>query len=136
MTKVNQLLEKALSTSSEDEAISCLRLARKRHTGETVSVSPDSSTNTTKVSDGINWKIEAHKYYDIAIERDRLLSESRKRADYFMKEMTQAQIDRNMYHTLYLDAHSTKNLWRNAFIGSLVLSGILATVAYIFMVSQ
>lgn len=131
MTKVNQLLEKALSTSSEDEAISCLRLARKRHTGETVSVSP--STASSKFNDGVDWKKETYKYYNIAVERDNLLTESRKRAEYFMKEMTKAQIERNKYDFLYQETNNSKKLWKSAFFGSLVLSGFFAAMAFVAM---
>ncbi len=40
MSKVNQLLAKAMSTSSEDEAIACLRMARKQGSG-TFKAEPD-----------------------------------------------------------------------------------------------
>lgn len=56
MSKVNQLLEKAISTSSEEEAVSCLRMARKHHKGGSVSVS------TSSTSDGKSaqyWKEQA-----------------------------------------------------------------------------
>ena len=42
MSKVNKLLAKALSTSSEEEALSALRLARKNYTGGEVDADSDS----------------------------------------------------------------------------------------------
>ena len=62
MTKVNQLLEKALSTQSEEEAISCLRLARKRHTGEAVSA----GTSAAVRSQELYWREQAEKYFRIS----------------------------------------------------------------------
>ncbi len=62
MTKVNQLLEKALSTQSEEEAISCLRLARKRHTGETVTAAPTAASQSQE----LYWREQAQKYFRIS----------------------------------------------------------------------
>ncbi len=76
MTKVNQLLEKALSTQSEEEAISCLRLARKRHTGEAVSIK-DTESPAVQRSKEEYWRDQANKYFRIASERDQECSSYR-----------------------------------------------------------
>lgn len=46
MNKVQQLINKALSTSSEQEAISCLTLARKQYSKEYVEVKQSNTINT------------------------------------------------------------------------------------------
>lgn len=80
MSKVNQLLEKAISTSSEEEAVSCLRMARKHHKGETVSVSYN---NPSEPNHTQYWKMQAHKYFNLAQERDALaLRLAREHSDY------------------------------------------------------
>jgi len=79
MTKVNQLLEKALSTQSEEEAISCLRLARKRHTGEAVDV----RSSAVEQSKELYWREQARRYFNLAQERDALaIRLARQQADY------------------------------------------------------
>jgi len=45
MSKINTLLAKAMSTSSEDEAISCLRMARKH--GSAIEVATDDSNKSS-----------------------------------------------------------------------------------------
>ena len=80
MTKVNQLLEKALSTQSEEEALSCLRLARKRHTGEAVSVKETESPVVQRSKEEY-WRDQANKYFRIASERDLECSSYRERAN-------------------------------------------------------
>lgn len=86
MSKVNQLLEKAISTSSEEEAVSCLRMARKHHKGEDVSVS---SNNTSDGKSAQYWKEQAHRYFNLAQERDALaLRLSRQQADYLKRYNT------------------------------------------------
>jgi hypothetical protein len=46
MSSVDNLIKKALSTSSEEEAISALRLARKRHEGKGTFVKEDSNNSS------------------------------------------------------------------------------------------
>lgn len=80
MTKVNQLLEKALSTQSEEEAISCLRLARKRHTGEAVSA----GTSAVSQSKELYWREQAEKYFRVSQGYDKQATMSRKLAAEYM----------------------------------------------------
>lgn len=57
MSQVEQLIKKALSTTSDDEAIACLKQARKRYNGQTVDVDPQQE---------FNYKQLAQKYHGIA----------------------------------------------------------------------
>lgn len=63
MSNVNQLLAKALSTPSEQEAISCLRMARKKNNGADVE---------TDNRDDAYWKNKAEYYYKLAVDWQRL----------------------------------------------------------------
>lgn len=63
MSNVNQLLAKALSTTSEEEAIACLRMARKKNGGATVQADN---------RDDAYWKNKAEYYYNLAIDWQRL----------------------------------------------------------------
>lgn len=58
MSSTNQLLLKALSTDSEDEAISCLRMARKR--GKTAELNSTSEYNGKSAE---YWYNKAQHYY-------------------------------------------------------------------------
>ncbi len=59
MSQVEQLIKKALSTTSDDEAIACLKQARKRYKGETVDVEVDPQRES-------NYEQLARKYHGIA----------------------------------------------------------------------
>lgn len=88
MSKVNQLLEKAISTPSEEEAISCLRMARKHGRSEAVSVS-----NTPNREE--YWKVQANKYFELAQRASANATKSSNSAMHFMVEMQKAQLERN-----------------------------------------
>ena len=60
MSNVDQLLSKAMSTSSEEEAMSCLRMARKKGTSYEGST-PASSTYNGHTAE--HWYDKAAKYY-------------------------------------------------------------------------
>lgn len=60
---VNQILAKALSTSSEEEAIACLRMARKK--GGMVEGQEDTYNHHTAK----HWYQKAYDYHKIAKER-------------------------------------------------------------------
>jgi hypothetical protein len=72
--QVNHLLTKALSTESMDEAISCLRMARKKN--------KDKGTVKTNAG-GKDWKSLAEKYYRIAKDRDTGMNEYYSAAVYY-----------------------------------------------------
>ena len=59
-SKTDQLIAKALSTDSEDEAIACLRMARKHNTGGTYTQSTNSNST--------DWETAARKYHKIAYD--------------------------------------------------------------------
>ncbi len=84
MSKINQLLEKAISTPSEEEAISCLRMARKHGRSESVSVGASSAEEY--------WKVQANKYYQLAQRASANADKSSASATHFMAEMQKAQL--------------------------------------------
>lgn len=74
MSNINQLLAKALSTTSEEEAMSCLRMARKK--GVRLEDSPNSVYNG---HDARYWYDKAALYYTKAKEKsDGLTHEQQK----------------------------------------------------------
>jgi hypothetical protein len=62
MSAVNQLLAKAMSTSSEDEAIACLRMARKK--GNTLDLSVKAAEYNGHTAE--YWYEKARTYYNVA----------------------------------------------------------------------
>jgi uncharacterized coiled-coil DUF342 family protein len=96
MSNVNQLLDKALSTSSEEEAFTCLRRARKRNAGETVAIYGE-----------VNWKQEA--------------DEANKRARLFMDEMNMVKINRNEITAECNNLKSEKAVWKILFYTSVAI---------------
>jgi nitrogen fixation/metabolism regulation signal transduction histidine kinase len=124
MTKVNQLLEKALSTQSEEEAISCLRLARKRHTGEAVDV----RSSAAEQSKELYWREQAEKYFRIAQGYDKQAAVGRRLAaeylDKYMEESKRSQKLHSENSVLRLNV----NLWRGL---SAVLFGLMIVAALI-----
>ena len=68
MTAVNQLLAKARSTSSEEEAISCLRMARKK--GNSFSSEKESQSQDFKGQNAKYWYDKANFYYQEAKKRE------------------------------------------------------------------
>lgn len=112
MSQVEKLVAKALSTSSEEEALAALRIARKKYTGGSVPVSSPH-----------NWEALARQYHGIAVDRDGRLKSSNDRAQYFMDEMTKAQLERAKYRTMYHDAELKRKLWKQAFFGTILLIG-------------
>lgn len=63
MSKVNQLLAKAMSTTSEDEAVACLRMPRK--IGGEVSHKPEETGY--KGHNAEYWHKKADEYYNFAM---------------------------------------------------------------------
>ena len=78
MSQVNQLLAKAMSTASEDEAIACLRMARKK--GKTA--------DPVDTKDAEYWKNKAKEYYDHAIGYQRLYRSSSQSVSYWQNRVT------------------------------------------------
>lgn len=77
MTQIDQLLAKALSTSSEEEAIACLRMARKKGSTHTATSKPKTAHDSSTYSGHT-----AKEWCDISI---RLKQESNKLLTYYVK---------------------------------------------------
>jgi len=124
MTKVNQLLEKALSTQSEEEAISCLRLARKRHTGEAVDVKPTAAQQSKE----LYWREVAEKYLRMAQGYDNQAAIHRRlAAEYLDKYMDESKRSQKL-HSENSGLRLNVNLWRGL---SAVLFGLMIVAALI-----
>lgn len=78
MSKVDQLLAKALSTTSEDEAIACLRMARKQPGVEKIS---------TKNDTNIDWYSKAEQYYKLSKELQNRLNMTKASYDFMYKQL-------------------------------------------------
>jgi hypothetical protein len=59
MSQVEQLIRKALSTTSDDEAVACLKQARKRYSGQTMDIDVGAEKST-------DYEELARKYHSIA----------------------------------------------------------------------
>jgi hypothetical protein len=69
MSNINQLLAKAMSTTSEEEAMSCLRMARKK--GKTFDAETTSTSTSTYNGQGPKyWYDKAAYYYNEAKKRE------------------------------------------------------------------
>lgn len=75
MTVVNQLLAKAMSAASEEEAISCLRMARKK--GNSFSI--ETQSQDFKGQNAKYWYNQANLYYQVSLklEADRILQKKK-----------------------------------------------------------
>lgn len=74
---VDQLIAKALSTSSEDEAIACLRMARKKG-GKIITTS---SVQTLNGQDINTWARTAKYYHNLAVQHERKARELKVKLD-------------------------------------------------------
>lgn len=75
MSQVEQLIRKALSTTSDDEAVACLKQARKRFKGETVDVDAGAEKRT-------DYEEQARKYHGIAYRNQQAVQMLRRELDY------------------------------------------------------
>lgn len=126
MSQVEKLVAKALSTSSEEEAFTALRIARKKYAGDSVAV---------KNSGGHDWEGLARQYYGLAIDRDKRMKSAIDRADYFMKEMTQAQVERSKYSSMYYDAENRRKFWMYSFFVATLLAVSVGGLFLAYMMS-
>lgn len=81
MTHIDQLLAKALSTTSEEEAIACLRMARKKGTTTTSTAKPAASTSSTSTYGGYTAKEWRDATVRVRAEYDKLAKSYKKLAD-------------------------------------------------------
>ncbi len=117
MTKVNQLLEKALSTQSEEEAISCLRLARKRHDGGAVDV----KSSVAEQSKELYWREQAEKYFRVSQGYDKEANMSRKlAAEYMDKYLESMKISQRISSENKVLTFNV-NMWRGLFAIQFIL---------------
>lgn len=80
----NQLIAKALSTASEDEAIACLRMARKR--GVKMSGDIPEKKPVENASDLAQWKKIAQDWKNLYFSSTQSIEYNRQRADKYFKE--------------------------------------------------
>lgn len=88
MSNVDQLLAKAMSTASEEEAIACLRMARKR--GSTVSVQPNSTEDVSY------WKNKAEYYYNTAVKLQQVARDSQKNTETWHNNYRKSEVLRRI----------------------------------------
>ena len=74
MSNINQLLAKAMSTTSEEEAMTCLRMARKK--GKTFE---SNTADTYKDQNAKYWYDKAHHYYNEVKRREGGLTQEQQR---------------------------------------------------------
>ena len=68
--------------------MACLRMARKKASGQTVNLGGSDKTESNK-----DWKELAHKYYRIAKDRDAKMNEYYASALYYRSEMREARAE-------------------------------------------
>lgn len=129
MSKVDQLLAKALSTTSEDEAIACLRMARKQPSAEKSSANPDTN---------VDWYAKAVHYYKLSKDLQYNLNKARSSHEFTYKQMTEFN---SMYYSAYndcvklrIDMRNLKSWYRtrDSIIGTaLVISVMVALVVFL-----
>lgn len=79
MSQVEQLIKKALSTTSDDEAVACLKQARKRFKGETVDVDADNEASYEQL---------ARKYHRAAYQHQQTAQMLRRELTYMHDTVT------------------------------------------------
>ena len=115
---VNQLLEKALSTSSEEEAIACLRMARKRKVGST-----DVKVESTKSDDF--WKKSAVEWNKAALGWKGLYDTSNE-----MYKMAEREAHQLKIKCAKLESKASHWFWIavGSFVGSFITIPILKAI--------
>jgi hypothetical protein len=108
MSNINQLLAKALSTTSEDEAMSCLRMARKKG-GRLEESSAPAEYNG---HDAKYWYDKAYKWYHEAKKHSDGLSPEQQKHLYrmYQNECESVQRLRQEKHTLEREISKLKDL--------------------------
>lgn len=95
MSNINQLLAKAMSTTSEEEAMSCLRMARKK--GKTFDIGGSTSDAKYKDQTAKYWYEKAAHYYNEAKKRDGDLTREQQTQLYRMyKNAEDARVELNL----------------------------------------
>ncbi len=122
-SKTDLLIAKALSTDSEDEAIACLKMARKQGTG---------LTTTAPSKSAEEWEALARKYHKIAYDNQ----EDLKRVKAALKVAMLSQTMHSAYNTVQnndvaklqrqlADAKNRLSNWKKSCVGLLFFCMIL-----------
>ena len=128
MSNINQLLAKAMSTTSEEEAMSCLRMARKK--GK--SFEAGGVSNDYNGHDARYWYEKAALYYAKTKEKSDLLTQSQQQQllrMYKNAEESCAELRKNKYKLekeIFELKNSSKGWWH---IPIIVLQAIIIVVA-------
>lgn len=122
MSKVQQLIAKALSTNSEEEAFTCLRMARKQSDKTFTVAEPKQPTpqNTFR---------EIHLEQQLTV-LNRMYKDAHTRAGYFMDEMTKAKIEKNKLASQVRSLNETVSLYKFA----LAIAAIAAIAAVVLAI--
>ena len=115
---VNALLAKAMSTDSDEEAMSAFRMARKKNKGATIEVNLGSDTQ---------WKAKAREFHDAAVTyRDRYNATHKEAmhfhkmaSDYFLKNteyrLEIVELKRTIRKLEAQNGKISPHLWKYAF---------------------
>lgn len=129
MSKVDQLLAKALSTTSEDEAIACLRMARRQPGVE--------KTDAKRIDTNIDWYAKAEQYYKLSKELQHKLNTARSSHEFTYKQMTEFNLmysrAYNDYTRLRIEIRDLKSWYRtrDSVVGSLLAVAIMVALIVI-----
>lgn len=115
---VNQILAKAMSTSSEEEAIACLRMARKR--GGQI----EGQVDTYNQHGAKHWYQKAHEYHKIAKERT---EEIKQYYAMYARERDKARELENEVRLLKAKLGKLNDKWDYVIpiIGALTMAGVI-----------
>lgn len=127
-SKTDMLIAKALSTDSEDEAIACLKMARKQGSSLT-------TTATASSKNAEEWEALARKYHKIAYDNQ----ENLKRVKTALKNALLYQTVHSAYNTVHANdmsklkqqlaaSKSKVNKWKMFCVVLLIFSVFLISV--------
>lgn len=105
MSKLDQLIAKALSTDSEEEAITCLKFARKH-------ASSDNTVKSFSKQEKTAQSIESQQLREQLRILNHMYTDAATRAQYFMNELTKTQIERNVVTRKLAEITLHKGMWK------------------------
>lgn len=129
MTKVDQLIAKAMSTTSEEEAISCLKFARKEASKS--GYTPKQTAEPKQATPSY----ESYTIYDLQNKLkilENMYRDAHNRGTYFMNEMTKAQIDREKFRSMYQNEKFSKSNFKIAMMCALTV----AAACFVFAIGM
>lgn len=119
MSKLDQLIAKALSTDSEEEAMTCLRFARKHAKTEKAGTAPTQKKPTPE-------SYEIQHLRDQVRTLKAMYADSSTRAQYFMEQMTQVQLDRLKVNRKLYRSEQHVNIFK--MIAALLAVSLITTI--------